>query len=204
MKLSDAQEKYKTGGGDYFKLENDGDKAVVRFLYDLEAMPIDQVDTESLDCFVVHEIEIDGKRRTRQCTTTSDCTDCRSGNKAKLKIFIQMVDSRDGKVKVWERSAKYASTLLGLITRYGPLCNRPYEIERTGAKGDLKTTYAMYSLDKDDKKLADLPDRVDIIGGMVIPAGEEPTKQMTNEAKQQVSSNAGVGRRAAVTGKEYF
>lgn len=203
MKLSDAQEQYKSGSGEYFSLKDDKDKAAVRFLYDLESMPIDEVDTNDLDCYVIHDIEINNKRRVRACTMDSECPDCKAGNKAKLKIFIQLVDERDGKVKVWERPSKYASILLGLITRYGPLCNRLYEIERVGVKGDTQTTYQIFCLDKDDKKLVDLPDKIKLVGSSIIlaPGTDSANNDKEKDKPQpQVTSR----RREAVNTEDFF
>lgn len=182
MKLSEAQERYRGTTGGYFSLQNDKDKAVVRFLYDFAPIPADEVDLETIDCYVVHEISVDGKTRPRMCTTKSDCPDCATGNKPRLRMFIQLLDLRDNQVKIWERASSYAGKLLGFTQRYGPLCNRPYEIERRGAKGSADTKYEIYPLDKDDKKLEDFPDRANIMGTMLLMPGEEPRRSQESKA----------------------
>ena len=201
MSLAQAQEQYKASGGAYFKLENDKDKAAIRFLYDFEACAPEDLKLEDLDCYVVHDLEINGKRRVRQCTMNTECPDCQSGNKPKLKIFIQLVDMRDNKVKIWERSGSYATKLLNLVTRYGPLCNRLYEVERRGVKGDTKTEYDIFVLDKDGETLEKLPERLDIMGTMIIPAGQTP--QMAQQEKAAVQA-AVQGRRPPISNKETF
>lgn len=202
MNLSDAQEKYKSGATAYFKLENDKDSTKVRFLYEFAESNPECLNLSDVDCYVVHDIEIGGKRRVRQCAdvdgVAGQCPDCLSGNKAKLKTFIQLVDLRDNKVKVWERSGKYATKLLGLVARYGPLCSRIYEVERNGVKGSTDTEYNLYALDTDGKTLADLPERLDIMGTMIIPAGQEP------QATPAPTSVVGRGTRAPIATKEAF
>lgn len=149
--LKDAMDKYESqGNNSFFTLKDDKDTAIVRFLHEGE---------EDLDWYICHQAEINGKKRWVQCTEESNCPLCRAGNKPQLKLFLQLVDSRDGQTKTWERGQKFIPKVLGLIDRYGDLCNRNYEIERMGKKGDTKTDYALYNLDKDDKTLADLPER---------------------------------------------
>ena len=202
MKYGEASEKYKAGGGEYFNLPNDKDKAEVRFLYDWAAVPINDMDLSEVDCHVVHEIEINGKRRVRECTTQSDCPDCVSGNKARLRMFIQLVNLTSGKVEVWERPASYASRLLDKVSTYGPLCNRPYLVTRLGAKGSKDTKYEIDALDKDGKTLADLPERVDIMGTMLLPAGEDGKK--LSESERRVTANRASGARPAIDKANVF
>lgn len=146
--LDEAMDKYKGGGGGFFGLENDKDTAVVRMLVGKELVPEE-------DWFVVHEIEVEGKKRWAQCTEESDCEFCRSGNKPQIKLFLQLVDEKDGETKVWERGRKFIPKITGLQSRYGALYNRLAEIQRNGKKGDTGTTYEIYPMDKDDKFDAD-------------------------------------------------
>ena len=188
MKFSEAQERYKTSTGSYFNLQNDKDKAVIRFLYGFDPIPADEVELETIDCYVVHEINVDNRTRPRLCTTKSDCPDCKSGNKPRLRMFIQLLDMRDNQVKIWERASSYAGKLLGFTQRYGPLCNRLYEIERHGAKGSTDTKYEIYPLDKDDKTLEELPDRVEVVGSMILPVGKEVAPRKTEEFRRDSSN----------------
>ena len=196
MKFTEANEKYKTGGSSYFKLENDHDKAEVRFLYDFPAVPLNDMEISDLDCFVVHELEINGKRRLRQCTMDASCKDCQNGNKAKLRMFIQLFNSATKKVEIWERPASYASRLLDKVTTYGPLIRRPYLVTRLGVKGSTDTKYEIDALDADNKTLEDFPERENVIGTMILAAGDE------GEDAKPTPRPAGV--RTANTGRSVF
>lgn len=158
-----ALEDYKGGNNDFFKLEKDMETAQVRFLYESE---------EDLDVYAVHEVEIKGKKRYIECLQTSDCPLCVEGAhdkdlKVKVKFFLQLEDE-DGKVKTWERGQKFITKILGMINKYGPLCNRLYEIERHGKPNDTNTTYELYALDKDDSVLEDLPEKQELLGDFVL------------------------------------
>lgn len=145
-------------GTEFFSLKNDMDTATVRFLYDNE---------NDLDTYIVHQVEINGKKRYVDCLQ-EDCPLCKSGNRPKLKLFLQLLDTRDDKVKLWERGQKFIPTILGVFNKYGEICNREYDVERHGEKGSTSTTYALYALDRDDKKLSDLPERKNLEGGYII------------------------------------
>lgn len=158
-----ALEDYKSSNNDFFKLENDMDVATVRFLYDHE---------EELDIYAVHEAEIKGKKRYVECLQTGDCPFCQASAedkdlKVKVKFFIQLEDE-DGKVKTWERGQTFIPKILGMFNKYGPLCNRLYEIERHGKPKDTKTTYELYALDKDESTLDDLPEKQELLGDFVL------------------------------------
>lgn len=184
--LQEAMEKYKsTGGSDFFSLENDKDTATVRFLHEGQ----DEFDSrDGGTWFVVHEVEINGKKRWVECTEEADCPLCIAAkvdpkvSKAKLRLFIQLIDKRDGKQKIWERGQQFIGKITGCIQRYGNLCNRPYEIQRNGKKGDTATTYELYNMDKDDKTLADLPPKQELASedGFILRISVEKMKAIAN------------------------
>lgn len=158
-----ALEDYKNSNNDFFKLKNDMDVATVRFLYDNE---------DDLDIYAVHEIMINGKKRYVECLQTGDCLFCidsaeNKDIKVKVKFFLQLEDD-DGKVGTWERGQKFIPKILGMFNKYGPLCNRLYEIERHGKARDTNTTYELYALDKDDSILADLPEKQELLGEFIL------------------------------------
>ena len=175
--LNDAMEKYKSSGNNnFFFLKEDKEATVVRFLHTNE---------DDLDWFVVHAVEIGGNKRYVQCTEEGDCPLCASGNKPIIKIFIQLVDSKDNKTKTWERGQNFVPKVLGLINRYGDLNNRPYEIERNGKKGDTSTTYETYPLEKDGKEV-NLPERQTLLGenGFVLQKSHLEMTQILNGTYQ--------------------
>lgn len=137
------------GNASFFQLKNDKETSVVRFLHEGE---------DDLDWFIVHEAEIQGKKRKVKCTEQGDCPLCRAGNRPQLKIFLQMLEKKEpDKIKIWERGQTFVPVILSFIQRYGTLCGQPVEIERLGKPRDPKTTYQLYPLDKDNKTLDDLP-----------------------------------------------
>ena len=178
MSLKDMMEKYKgNGGGGYFSLKDDNDTAVVRFLYD--TVGGDSMEGKDIDAYVVHQVEIDGKKKYIKCLETGDCPLCKANNKAQLKIFLQLYDYTDDKVKVWERGQKFIGFILGYINKYGSLVERQYDVERHGKKGSTDTTYMMYSRDKDDGKLADF-EKSELLGKLILVKTKAEMQAMIN------------------------
>jgi hypothetical protein len=127
----------------YFDLPNDGDEAIVRFVYS---------STSEFDLANSHRLQIKGKWRKINCLNDSysvdKCPLCSSGNKAEKKFFIKLIQyvrKEDGSIgiqpKIWERSCKYADTLNNLFNEYGNISDCIFKIKRTGAKGDMRTKY---------------------------------------------------------------
>lgn len=158
-----------SGGGEFFTLKDDGDLATVRFLYD-------EKDGSDMDYFLVHEVKIDGKRKYINCLGVddegrmhpNDCPLCKAGNKPKEKLFLQLIDTTDNKLKVWERGQQFVPKIVSFINRYGSLVSREFEVERRGKKGDQKTSYEMFPLEQDNKTLEDFPQKNNLIGGIIL------------------------------------
>lgn len=140
--LDQVMEQFSGGGAGFFALKNDKDCAKVRFLH---------TDQHSLDIMIVHQAEVNGKKRWISCLSdeTHQCPLCKAGNQQVLKLFLQLEDLRDGKRKIWERGKTFIPTIIGMMNKYGDLNNRIYEIERHGKAGDTKTSYQLYPLDRD-------------------------------------------------------
>lgn len=129
----------------YFSLKDDGEEAIVRFIYD---SPKDFV-FES-----VHNVSIDGQFRRISCLRTSPfekldhCPLCAKGDPVYTKFYIKLIqyerDENDNLVavpKVWERPANFSNILKSMYEEYGVLSDSVYKIKRRGKKGDLHTTY---------------------------------------------------------------
>lgn len=155
--INQALEKYSGGNNDFFTLADDKETAKIRFLIGDELR-------KDEDWFIVHESQIGDKKRWVMCTEESDCPLCRIGNRPQVKLFLQLIDYRDGQVKTWERGRKIVPTLQGLISKYGPLYTRCYEVERHGKKGSSDTTYQFYPLERDDAKWEELPQKQNLLG----------------------------------------
>lgn len=175
--LNAALQKFQTTGqkGAFFSLANDKDSAVVRFLVGAELKA-------EKDWFIVHQVEVEGIKRWVQCSEEHDCPLCLAGNKPQLKIFLQLVDSRDGLLKTWERGNTFIPKIQGLMNKYGNLYERKFEVERHGKKGDQKTTYEVYPLDKDGVNVDELPEKQNLLGSFVLQKSHAEMKQMISGA----------------------
>lgn len=129
---------------EFFTLVNDGDEAIVRFMYD---------DVSTFNIMTVHSVQVGGKYRKVNCIRqpqepTDMCPLCASGSNIANRFFIRMlVYSQDAngnitcKPMVWERGFNYATRLKSLLDEYGPLSNELFKVKRKGAKGSMDTTY---------------------------------------------------------------
>lgn len=162
--------KYSSGAtNDFFTLTDDGDVARVRFLYE-------ESDGSDVDYYLVHEVEIDGKKRYAACLAIDDegnlhpddCPLCKAGHKRIEKLFLQVYVEDEDKVKTWDRGKTFVSKIMTYINRYGSLVAQPIEIERRGKKGSTNTTYEMFPLDKDNKTVADFPEKQNLLGTFIL------------------------------------
>lgn len=128
----------------YFKLSNDKDEAIVRFVYD---------DVSQFNLVHVHSINIDGMYRRISCIRSpfdpiEKCPLCNSGERLFSKFYVKLIEytkDENGNIvivpKVWERPESFASVLATYLQEYGDLKDCVFKIIREGAKNDLKTTY---------------------------------------------------------------
>ena len=65
MSMNNSGKFASQGNNDFFFLTDDGDVASVRMLYD-------QPDGSDMDYYLVHEVEIDGKKRYVACNALSE------------------------------------------------------------------------------------------------------------------------------------
>lgn len=158
--------------GDYtygfFGLKNNHDKAVVRFMHqdyeDFSRRPVhfvkvpDQKYSISINC-----LRADG-------APESDCPFCGQGiptekvSKRSKRIYIEFlvykILDRNGKViqdftnnpkrMVWERERRFDDKIFSLSSRYNPLCNTVFQVERFGEAGSKDTTYDIYPIAVDE------------------------------------------------------
>lgn len=167
--------KYSSGAtNDFFTLADDGDIARVRFLYE-------EKDGSDVDYFLVHEVEVDGKKRYAACLAldeegnlhSDDCPLCQAGYKRIEKLFLQVYVEEEDRVKTWDRGKTFVSKIMTYINRYGSLVSQPIEIERKGKKGSTNTTYEMFPLEKDGKTVADFPEKQDLLGTFILDVTAE-------------------------------
>ena len=162
------------GGAGFFSLKNDKDVARVRFMLENE-------DDLNNIAYAVHRVKIGDSERNVSCLRAynepvSKCPFCQDLGPSTLKFYIPLYNEDDEEVQMWERGKTFASKLSGIMSRYGsktPLVNHIFEIERNGEKGDMKTTYEAYEVDKDETVLADLPEIPEVIGRYILDKSED-------------------------------
>lgn len=168
------------GNNDFFFLADDGDVASVRMLYD-------QPDGSDMDYYLVHEVEIDGKKRYVACNAlsedgnslhTDNCPLCQAGYKRLEKLFIQMYIPEEDAVKTWDRGRNFVQKIQTYINRYGSLVNYPIEIERKGKAGDSNTTYELFVMENDGKTLEDFPEKQELLGSFILEVSGEDMEKM--------------------------
>lgn len=195
--------KYGSGStNDFFTLADDGDIARVRFLYE-------DPDGNDIDYYVVHEVEIDGKKRYVACLAIDDegafhpedCPLCEAGYRRVEKLFLQLYVEEEDKVKTWDRGKTFVPKILTYINRYGSLVAQPIEVERHGKKGDTNTSYELFPLEKDNKTVADFPEKQELMGTFILDLSAEECDQILDGTyvlpNSGSSNNSNVSRRRA-------
>ena len=142
-------------GYQWFQLKNDHDVKRVRLL-------INSID--DIDAFVVHSVEINGRNRWINCTRNNEaepldnCIYCKNGDKARVRVFLQLQDVETGELLIWDRSPQIIQILRGVVKRInGPIYQTVIEVERVGKAGDPRTTYQFYPVDRNERlRLEDL------------------------------------------------
>ena len=139
------------GGGSFFTLKDDKDKARVRFLYR---------GVEDVKGYACHKVAVGDKDRYVNCLRAYNepldkCPFCAAQLKVTPRLFLSLYNEDAGEVQVWERSKSYFQRLASLSSRYNPLHNEIIEIERSGKKGDMHTTYEFYPIENEPVNLDD-------------------------------------------------
>ena len=165
---ADEVDNYGNSGGStqFFKLANDGDVAVGRFMYS---------GIDDIDGMTVHKVKLGDKERYVNCLREYNdpldkCPFCAAGLETTVKVFVPFYDEDTQAVKLWERGKKFFNKLSKLCSRYPNLVSHVFEIERNGKAGDTGTTYEIYPADGDFEELdiEDLPEVPKILGGFVM------------------------------------
>lgn len=203
-------------GGSYLTLKNDGDVAMVRFMYD---------GPEDIEGYRIHEVQIDGKTRDVNClkedynSPDSCCPFCMAKYPAKNKYYIPVYDCDADEVKVWTRSHSYvAKRIFPLTQEVQPLCSQEFKITRHGVAGDKQTDYSIYPVRSEELQLHELPELPEILGNRFLldksfddmeyylnngcfPSQEENTQRSGGRATTQSSYDEPVRRRTPANGR---
>ena len=172
--LGDLVKKYENQGfskAGWFTLADDGDTATVRLLHHGEVgTEEDGQPKYDLDVYEVHKMDVDGSGRDRTILCKGEeCEICMSGNKPKLRMFLQMLNldekDKEKQLQLWERGINDIKQIIGLCEEYGDLSQRDIKIKRSGAKGSMKTTYQFFPKDKTEREL---PEKQELIGSLIL------------------------------------
>ena len=161
---------------EFFTLADHGDSAIVTLLYD-------DPDGEDIDYFVVHEADIDGRRRYINCNAIGEdgetvnpenCPMCQNGFPRIEKLFLQLYNHDTEKVETWDRGRSYVQKIVTFINKYGSLVTQPFEIIRSGEKGDQRTTYEFLpERPEDNATLEDFPEKSELLGTLILELNED-------------------------------
>jgi len=174
------------GGGGFLGLEDDGDVARVRFLYD----SIDDVEGMS-----VHRVQLGVKKNGKpnyryvNCPReyndpVDDCPFCKNKMPVQAKLFIPVYDMKDKETKTWERGKTFFGKMSSICSRYPHPVAKVFEIERHGARGDQGTTYEVFPLDEgfdESLKVADFPPKTDVMGRLVLNKSKDDMEYYLQE-----------------------
>ena len=170
-----------SGGAGYFSLKNDKDTAQVRFMYN---------NIDDVEGYAVHQVEVDDKKRYVNCLReynqpVSDCPFCEARNFQLAKLFVPLYDIKDDKVKIWERGKKFFSKIGSICARYSnpTVVSHIFEIERNGKPGDQTTSYEIYETDQDNTTMEDLPEKPELLGGLILDKSKEEMQYYLDNGK---------------------
>lgn len=159
----------------YFSLKNDGDEAIVRFMYD---------DPSQFDILNIHTTKVNQWDTHFNCIRDpkdpiDNCPLCKAGIPLRCNFFIKLIQyTNDGnsisaEAKIWQRSSSYVRLIKSLMDEYSPISDYLFKIKRVGKAGDKNTTYniipcnpSVYSSEV-YKKDSTLFEGYSVLGGIV-------------------------------------
>lgn len=123
-------------GAETFRIDKDGGKAQVVFLY---------TDEKSVDGWSCHRLPganfytfvVDCPRGPKD--EIDMCPACKAGEPLSPRVFVLMLDVQSGKVMIWDKPASYRKEITSLMSYYKPLYKQKFEITREGT--GLNTKY---------------------------------------------------------------
>ena len=169
-------------GFNFFKLEDDGWMAKVRFMYG---------PGEGIPGFSVHNVSQDPKKPKHiNCLREAGqplevCPLCNNGNPTKVQFYltlyvISMTKCINGRlqaeepvnqVMIFQRGTTFRA-VIGSVLRQSqgrPLVNNIFNLVRSGKKGDVSSTYTAELVGNDNTTLDTLPQRPEILGSYILP-----------------------------------
>lgn len=166
LNVVDAKSMAEKNGGFDFKFFSIKDRETIKIRFLISKI-------EDVESFSVHTITMpDGKKKNVSCLRqpnepVQNCPLCSISNRARARIYLNVVDEKTHDLLIWERSAQFLDTLEGYINRYGDLRDYIFEVERKGS--GLDTEYIIYPLGQsiiEDKSV--LPQPVSVLGKSLL------------------------------------
>lgn len=128
-------------GADTFRIEKDGGRAQVVFLYTDEAS-VDGWSCHRLPGANFYTYTVDCPRGPKD--PVEKCPACQAGEALSTRVFVRMLDLATGKVMIWDKPASFRKDIAGFMHYFNPLYKQKYEITRTGT--GLNTKYNFQSI----------------------------------------------------------
>jgi len=164
MKVRRDEVKNFSTAGNYFQLKDDGDAALVRFLFDKE---------EDVDNFIrsVHVLEKDNRSTDVDCIRTPEdpienCPFCQEKIRLQVRFYIPLWDEDKQKVLWWTRSRGFIEKVIKQIREVDTesIAGTPFKIIRSGKAGSFDTSYEFIQQAKkaDDKFVEDFVNPKDL------------------------------------------
>lgn len=187
-----------SGQNKYFKLENDKDKAEIRFLYK---------DVEDIEATTIHTIVLNGKERKIDCLgDKTNCPLCAAGKDKQAKLFLNVENLTAGEIQMWERPSSFLSTIISYAERIKSkeLCGTIWEIQRDGAKrkigekGGKPVNYLFFNVESDETTMDDFgeDEMPQIMGSLILQKTAEEIEYFLDHGDFPKAEGAEEGRRS--------
>lgn len=189
LNYMEAKDMANKGGGFDYKFFSLKDKETIKIRFLVSKL-------DDVESYSVHSITLpDGKKKNVSCLRqpnepVQNCPLCAISNKARARIYLNVVDEKTHELLIWERSAQFLDTLEGYIQRYGDLRDYIFEIERKGT--GLDTEYLIYPMGSNpipDKSV--LPEPVSVLGKSLLDKNFDELTNFVNTGNlpEQVKPN---------------
>lgn len=135
----------------YFNsLKNDKDTGKIRLLYN---------GAEDIEGYVIHRVKVGDYELPVNCLlekdgVIDDCPFCKAGIAKQARVYIPVLDEKDGEFKFWDRPNSFYSQLSSLCARYPNIVSQVFDVERHGVAGK-KSDYSFYPIGQPDGTTVD-------------------------------------------------
>lgn len=152
--LNDTDNYGGEGLANFFSLADDGDSAIVRFMYD---------SLDDISGYAVHRIKTgDDKEIIINCLRSYEdpldtCPLCANKNFQMARFYFSLYNEDASEIQIWTRGKQIVSELVKCLSQVnGPISGAKIRITRKGEKGDKYTKYLFELVDEDGLELEEL------------------------------------------------